>query len=111
MCLPQLSTYPCCAMHSIGSIVVIESVDAVAPLCVRTEALVGELDVDAAGMSIVAYITSSIATSNLAGLIDERVQLRPNAEDTLMCTRCHGLIDNPEPETQDRGRAKRSRRR
>jgi hypothetical protein len=59
-------------MHSIGSIVVIESVDAVAPLCVRTEALVGELDVDAAGMSIVAYITSSIATSNLAGLIDER---------------------------------------
>lgn len=47
-----------------------------------------------------------------ADMVDsERVQLRPNAEDTLMCTRCHGLIDNPEPGTQDRGRAKRSRRR
>ena len=47
-----------------------------------------------------------------ADMVDsERVQLRPNAEDTLMCTRCHGLIDNPEPGTQHRGRTKRSSRR
>ena len=56
-----------------------------------------------------SYFVILPAGADMVG--NERVQLRPNAEDTLMCTRCHGLIDNPEPETQDRGRAKRSRRR
>ena len=56
-----------------------------------------------------SYFVILPAGADMVG--NERVQLRPNAEDTLMCTRCHGLIDNPEPGTQDRGRAKRSRRR
>ena len=56
-----------------------------------------------------SYFVILPAGADMVG--SERVKLRPNEEDTLLCTRCHGFIDNPEPGTQHRGRATRSSRR
>ena len=63
--------YPCSTLHVKSATVGNEFVDAVAPKCVRTVAG-DEPDAAATGMSTVAYTTSLIATSNVAGLIDTR---------------------------------------